>query len=149
MNMQRRLFILTVLLSFEISVCFDIISTFWFRVFHAETQGTQILTKPAARTSILRFCRSKLRISSDPGKNDSKSDARNQMISSDGPISPPRNDAASYPDLHELKLRKGSIHLPQHIAIIMDGNRRFAKACNMPSEFGHLRGKETLESVVR
>jgi hypothetical protein len=49
----------------------------------------------------------------------------------------------------ELNQRKGNRNLPQHIAIIMDGNRRFAKSCMMPSEYGHIKGKETLENVVR
>jgi hypothetical protein len=52
-------------------------------------------------------------------------------------------------DLRELKKRRGSPNLPQHIAIIMDGNRRFAKNIMMPAEYGHLKGKETLEQVVR
>jgi hypothetical protein len=57
-----------------------------------------------------------------------------------------RNDESC---VNLLRLRKGSPSLPQHIAIIMDGNRRFAKARMMPSEFGHFQGKETLERVVR
>ena len=52
-------------------------------------------------------------------------------------------------DVVELKLRKGSPQLPHHIAIIMDGNRRFAKSVHMPAEYGHYMGKETLERVVR
>lgn len=40
-------------------------------------------------------------------------------------------------------------NLPQHIAIIMDGNRRWAKAKGMPSGFGHKEGAKTLEKIVR
>ncbi len=40
-------------------------------------------------------------------------------------------------------------NLPQHIAIIMDGNRRWAKAKGMPSGFGHKEGAKTLERIVR
>ena len=39
--------------------------------------------------------------------------------------------------------------LPEHIAIIMDGNRRWAKAKNMPASFGHKQGAKTLEKIVR
>ena len=40
-------------------------------------------------------------------------------------------------------------NLPQHIAIIMDGNRRWAKNKNMPVSFGHKEGAKTLEKIVR
>ncbi len=40
-------------------------------------------------------------------------------------------------------------NLPKHIAIIMDGNRRWAKAKGMPSNFGHREGAKTLEKIVR
>ena len=39
--------------------------------------------------------------------------------------------------------------LPTHIAIIMDGNRRWAKAKGMPVAFGHKEGAKTLEKIVR
>ena len=32
----------------------------------------------------------------------------------------------------------------RHIAIIMDGNRRWAKEKNLPSAFGHKKGVEAL-----
>ena len=40
-------------------------------------------------------------------------------------------------------------NLPKHIAIIMDGNRRWAKSKNMPVSFGHKEGAKTLEKIVR
>ena len=40
-------------------------------------------------------------------------------------------------------------NLPKHIAIIMDGNRRWAKSKNMPVSFGHNEGAKTLEKIVR
>ena len=40
-------------------------------------------------------------------------------------------------------------NLPQHIAIIMDGHRRWAKNKNMPVSFGHKEGAKTLEKIVR
>jgi len=39
--------------------------------------------------------------------------------------------------------------LPQHIAIIMDGNRRWAKNKGLPVAFGHKEGAKTLEKIVR
>ena len=40
-------------------------------------------------------------------------------------------------------------NLPKHIAIIMDGNRRWAKAKGKPAAFGHKEGAKTLEKIVR
>lgn len=39
--------------------------------------------------------------------------------------------------------------LPQHIAIIMDGNGRWAKQRHLPRTMGHKKGAEVLEQVVR
>ena len=40
-------------------------------------------------------------------------------------------------------------NLPKHIAIIMDGNRRWAKAKGKPAGFGHREGAKVLEKIVR
>ena len=40
-------------------------------------------------------------------------------------------------------------NFPRHIAIIMDGNRRWAKAKGMPGKAGHKEGAKTLEKIVR
>jgi len=40
-------------------------------------------------------------------------------------------------------------NLPKHIAIIMDGNRRWAKERGKPASFGHKEGAKTLEKIVR
>ncbi|MBO5386197.1 isoprenyl transferase [bacterium] len=37
----------------------------------------------------------------------------------------------------------------QHIAIIMDGNRRWAKEKNLPSAFGHKKGVDALKATMR
>ena len=42
---------------------------------------------------------------------------------------------------------KGCI-LPTHIAIIMDGNRRWAKKRNLPIGMGHKAGAETLQKII-
>ena len=39
--------------------------------------------------------------------------------------------------------------LPNHIAIIMDGNRRWAKLQGKPAGLGHKEGAKTLEKIVR
>jgi len=39
-------------------------------------------------------------------------------------------------------------NIPQHIAIIMDGNRRWARGKGLPDIKGHEKGSETLEKVV-
>jgi undecaprenyl diphosphate synthase len=38
---------------------------------------------------------------------------------------------------------------PHHVAIIMDGNRRWAHLKGMPTAFGHWKGAETLTDVVK
>ena len=40
-------------------------------------------------------------------------------------------------------------NMPTHIAIIMDGNRRWAKSKGLPTALGHKKGAETLEKIVR
>ena len=40
-------------------------------------------------------------------------------------------------------------NMPKHIAIIMDGNRRWAKSKGLPVALGHKQGAETVEKVVR
>ena len=40
-------------------------------------------------------------------------------------------------------------NMPKHIAIIMDGNRRWARAKGIPINMGHKEGAKTLEKVVR
>ena len=40
-------------------------------------------------------------------------------------------------------------NMPKHIAIVMDGNRRWARAQGKPASFGHKAGAKTLEKIVR
>lgn len=40
-------------------------------------------------------------------------------------------------------------NIPQHIAIIMDGNRRWAKSKNLPIKIGHKTGADNLEKIAR
>jgi len=39
-------------------------------------------------------------------------------------------------------------HLPKHLAIIMDGNGRWAKARNLPVSEGHRRGADVLRKII-
>ncbi|MBQ9314592.1 MAG: isoprenyl transferase [Clostridia bacterium] len=39
-------------------------------------------------------------------------------------------------------------NVPQHVAIIMDGNRRWAKKRKLPTQFGHSEGANTLERIA-
>lgn len=48
------------------------------------------------------------------------------------------------PSLDEIKQKP----IPKHLAIIMDGNGRWAKKRNMPRTFGHKKGTETVEKIV-
>ena len=38
--------------------------------------------------------------------------------------------------------------MPQHVAVIMDGNRRFAKEFGLTTAEGHIKGKDKLEEVL-
>ncbi len=40
-------------------------------------------------------------------------------------------------------------HVPNHLGLILDGNRRWAKAQGLPSLEGHKRGSETLKKIVQ
>ena len=37
--------------------------------------------------------------------------------------------------------------IPQHVAIIMDGNGRWAKAKGMPRNYGHVQGAKNVERI--
>lgn len=39
--------------------------------------------------------------------------------------------------------------LPQHVAVIMDGNGRWAKSHNLPRIAGHRQGVRTLKEILR
>lgn len=40
-------------------------------------------------------------------------------------------------------------NMPTHIAIIMDGNRRWAKSKGIPTAMGHKQGAETLDKIIK
>ncbi len=39
------------------------------------------------------------------------------------------------------------MNVPQHIAIILDGNGRWAKAKGMPRNYGHAQGSKNVEKI--
>ena len=41
------------------------------------------------------------------------------------------------------------MNVPQHIAIILDGNGRWAKAKGMPRNYGHAQGSKNVERDLR
>ncbi|XTZ12549.1 MAG: undecaprenyl diphosphate synthase family protein, partial [cyanobacterium endosymbiont of Rhopalodia inflata] len=41
------------------------------------------------------------------------------------------------------------VRLPKHVAIIMDGNGRWAKRRGLPRMMGHQRGVDTLKDLLR
>ncbi len=45
--------------------------------------------------------------------------------------------------IHEEKL-----NVPKHVAIILDGNGRWAKKRNMPRNYGHVQGSKTVEQII-
>ena len=45
-------------------------------------------------------------------------------------------------------MEKNDINMPKHIAIIMDGNRRWARERNLKVSEGHKSGAETLENIA-
>ena len=48
-------------------------------------------------------------------------------------------------DIHDIPAER----IPQHVAIIMDGNGRWAKKRGMPRLFGHRAGVENLRAVIK
>ncbi len=39
------------------------------------------------------------------------------------------------------------LNVPKHVAIILDGNGRWAKAKGMPRNYGHVQGAKTVETI--
>lgn len=45
-------------------------------------------------------------------------------------------------------IREEGLNIPKHVAIIMDGNGRWAKKRNMPRKYGHIQGAKTVEQII-
>lgn len=67
--------------------------------------------------------------------------ARNQKISVSG----------SYNDETKIELPAGleAELMPKHVAVIMDGNRRWAKSKGLPVHHGHLAGRKAFELLCQ
>ncbi|MDD3129152.1 MAG: polyprenyl diphosphate synthase, partial [Candidatus Izemoplasmatales bacterium] len=46
------------------------------------------------------------------------------------------------------ELQKENIRIPEHIAIILDGNGRWAKKRGMPRTYGHQKGVENIKTIA-
>lgn len=57
----------------------------------------------------------------------------------------PKEDVYSKEELDQIDLTS----VPRHIAIIMDGNRRWARQNGLPYMAGHWKGADTLKKIVR
>lgn len=51
--------------------------------------------------------------------------------------------------IYELPADLDQSRLPKHIAVIMDGNGRWAKRRGLPRTMGHRRGVDALKEVLR
>lgn len=45
-------------------------------------------------------------------------------------------------------IKEENLDVPKHIAIILDGNGRWAKKRNMPRNYGHVQGSKTVEQII-
>lgn len=45
-------------------------------------------------------------------------------------------------------IREEKLDVPSHVAIILDGNGRWAKKRNMPRNLGHVQGAKTVEQII-
>ena len=52
-------------------------------------------------------------------------------------------------EAHKIDFELDMERIPKHIAIIMDGNGRWAKARNLPRQMGHKAGMEAIRDIVK
>lgn len=45
-------------------------------------------------------------------------------------------------------IKDENLNVPKHVAIILDGNGRWAKKRNMPRNYGHVQGSKTVEQII-
>ncbi len=45
-------------------------------------------------------------------------------------------------------IREENLNVPKHVAIILDGNGRWAKKKNMPRNYGHVQGAKVVEQII-
>jgi len=66
----------------------------------------------------------------------------------EGDRKPGRGMKTKHPTIEELRARVDGAGLPKHVAIIMDGNGRWALRKGLPRLAGHKRGVETVRRVT-
>ncbi|HKL79530.1 MAG TPA: undecaprenyl diphosphate synthase family protein, partial [Mobilitalea sp.] len=44
-------------------------------------------------------------------------------------------------------MQDDELNIPKHVAIIMDGNGRWAKKRRMPRNYGHTQGSKVIEKI--
>ena len=49
----------------------------------------------------------------------------------------------------EKEMHEEKFNIPKHVAIIMDGNGRWAKKRNMPRTYGHAQGSKKVEQILK
>jgi undecaprenyl diphosphate synthase len=69
------------------------------------------------------------------------------MTSASEKISAPIEDEGVYSSTELSLIQQNKV--PQHVAIIMDGNRRWARQKGLPPMMGHWEGAETLADIVK
>ena len=55
--------------------------------------------------------------------------------------------SAVYRKVYKNQERKCTMNIPNHVAIILDGNGRWAKAKGLPRTAGHVQGAKTVEQI--
>lgn len=45
-------------------------------------------------------------------------------------------------------IKEENLNIPKHVAIILDGNGRWAKKRGMPRNYGHVQGSKTVEQII-
>lgn len=45
-------------------------------------------------------------------------------------------------------IKDEKLNIPKHVALILDGNGRWAKKRNMPRNYGHVQGSKTVEQII-
>jgi undecaprenyl diphosphate synthase len=66
----------------------------------------------------------------------------------DGPVIPLVKRQGRFIKGRNPRMQPASANLPQHVAIIMDGNGRWAKQRGLPRIEGHRRGVETVRAII-
>lgn len=56
---------------------------------------------------------------------------------------------SSYIKTKKIESFSGQRNIPQHVGIIVDGNRRWAKEKDLPTFMGHKKGMERVKEIIK